>query len=410
METRCVMGLIANLRMRLRGLRHGDEVHREIAEEWEFHVEQRAAENLRRGMSGDEARRSAERSFGNTGYLQDVRWDERGGGVVETLWQDLRFGLRQLRKAPGFTSVALVSLALGIGANAVVFSLISTVLLRPLPIAHPERVFAVHQIRERSSASQTMSYPNYKDVRDQNQVMESLSVYRFTPASFSHNGTNERVWGYLVSGNYFEMLGVQPLLGRTFTADEDRDRAAHPLLVLSYGCWQGRFGSDPAMVGKSILVNGRSFQVIGVTRPEFTGTESIFSPEFWAPSLMQPWIEPDYNGLDERQSGQWFAVGRLKAGVTAAKAEAQLNGVAAQLAKEYPQSDEGMAFLLTPPGLVNTRPAPGGDRVWRSVDAYRWVGALDRVYEPRLFAFGAGGFAAQGDRGTAGDRRSRRSR
>jgi macrolide transport system ATP-binding/permease protein len=346
------MKWLSSLRTRLRGLRHGDDVRREIAEEWAFHVEQRTQENIRRGMSVDEARPSAERSFGNAGYIKDVSWDERGGGVIETLWQDLRFGLRQLRKAPGFTFVALVSLALGIGANAVIFSLISTVLLRPLPVVHPERVFAVHQVRQHSDDSQSLSYPNYKDVRDRNQVIESLAVYRFAPASFSHNGNNERVWGYLVSGNYFDMLGVQTLIGRTFTADEDRDKLAHPLLVLSYGCWQRRFGADPAILGKSILVNGRSFQVSGVTRPEFTGTESIFSPEFWTPSMMQPWIEPDYNGLDERQSGQWFAVGRLKAGVTAAKAEAQLNGVAAQLAKEYPQSDEGMAFLLTPPGLV----------------------------------------------------------
>jgi macrolide transport system ATP-binding/permease protein len=346
------MEWLSNLRMRLRWLRHGDEVHREIAEEWAFHVEQRTAENIRRGMSVDEARQSAERGFGNAGYIKDVSWDERGGGVAETLWQDLRFGWRQLRKAPGFTFVTLVSLALGIGANAVIFSLISTVLLRPLPIAHPERVVAMHQIKVRTSDSQSMSYPNYKDVRDRNQVMDSLAVYRFAPASFSHNGTNERVWGYLVSGNYFEMLGVQSLQGRTFTPEEDRAQLAHPLLVLSYGCWQRRFGHDPAVVGKSILVNGRSFQIVGVMQRGFSGTESVFSPEFWAPSMMQPWLEPEYNGLESRDSGQWFAVGRLKAGLSATEAQAQLNGVAAQLAKEYPQNDEGMGFLLTPPGLV----------------------------------------------------------
>jgi hypothetical protein len=143
----------ANLRMKWRGLWRGEDVHREIAEEWEFHVEKRAEENVRRGMSAADARASAERSFGNAGYIKDVSWDERGGGVVETLWQDLRFGWRQLQEAPGFTFVALVSLALGIGANAVIFTLISTVLLRPLPIAHPQRVFAVHQIKQRTSDS-----------------------------------------------------------------------------------------------------------------------------------------------------------------------------------------------------------------------------------------------------------------
>src|SRR5215467_3134843 len=203
----------ANLRMRLRGLRHGEDVHQEIAEEWEFHLEQRTAENIRRGMSVEEARRSAERSFGNAGYIKDVSWDERGGGVLEAIWQDLKFGLRQLRASKGFTFVALVSLALGIGANAVIFSLISTVLLRPLPIAHPERVFAVHQIRQRTLDPQTMSYPNYKDVHDRNPVLSGMAAYRFAPTIVSHSGTNERMWGYLVSGNYFDVLGVQPLLG-----------------------------------------------------------------------------------------------------------------------------------------------------------------------------------------------------
>src|SRR5215471_465446 len=184
----------ANLRMRWRALWHGEEVHREIAQEWEFHVAHRTEENLRRGMSVEEARRSAVRSFGNAGYIKDVSWDERGGGTLEAIWQDLKFGLRQLRASPGFSFVALVSLALGIGANAMIFSLISTVLLRPLPIDHPERVFAVHEIRQQNSDPQSLSYPNYKDLRGRNQVMASLAVYRFAPASFSHNGSNERVW------------------------------------------------------------------------------------------------------------------------------------------------------------------------------------------------------------------------
>src|SRR6202035_5008152 len=118
-----------------------------------------------------------------------------------------------------------------------------------------------------------------------------------------------------------------------FTAEEDREVAAHPLLVLSYGCWQRRFAADGNVVGKTLLVNGRKFQVIGVTKPEFTGTESIFTPEFWAPSQMQPWVEPEYTGLESRDSGQWFALGRLKPGVHQTQAQAQLNAVESQLAK-----------------------------------------------------------------------------
>src|SRR5271170_1523366 len=347
------MGWLAKLRMRLRALRHGEEVHDEIVEEWQFHIDLRTEENIRRGMTPAEARRSAEQHFGNAGYIKDVSWDVRGGGIMEILWQDMRFGIRQLRRSPGFTFVALLSLGLGIGGNAVIFSLISTILLRPLPISHPEQVFAIHQGKEKDpSYSQSMSYLNYKDVRDRNAVLEGMAVYRFDPMSLSHNGSNERVWGYLVSGNYFDVLGVQAFLGRTFTAEEDRTPNSHPVAVLSYGCWQRRFGGEPAIVGSSIQINGHRFTAIGVAPPGFAGTESIFTPEFWVPSTMQEWIETR-SGLTYRSDGQWLPFGRLKPGINVQQAMAQLNSVAQQLAREFPTEDTGMAIRLTPPGLVD---------------------------------------------------------
>jgi macrolide transport system ATP-binding/permease protein len=347
------MRWLAKLRMRLRGLRHGEEVHGEIAEEWQFHIDLRTEENIRRGMTREEARRSAEQHFGNAGYIKDVSWDVRGGGIMETLWQDVRFGARQLRRSPGFTLVALLSLGLGIGGNAVIFSLISTILLRPLPISHPEQVFAIHQGKEKdASYSQSMSYPNYKDIRDRNAVLSGMAVYRFDPMSLSHNGINERVWGYLVSGNYFDVLGVPAFLGRTFTVDEDRTPNSHPVAVLSYGCWQRRFGGAPGIVGSSIQINGHSFTAIGVAPPGFTGTESVFTPKFWVPSMMQEWIEAG-SGLEGRGNGQWLPFGRLKPGISLEQARAQLNTVARQLGQEYPKTDEGMSLRLTPPGLVD---------------------------------------------------------
>ncbi len=171
------MGWLAKLRMRLRAIRRGEEVHGEIAEEWQFHIDLRTEENIRRGMTPEEARRSAEQHFGNAGYIKDASWDVRGGGIMETLWQDVRFGIRQLRRSRGFTFVALLSLGLGIGGNAVIFSLISTILLRPLPIRHPEQVFAIHQGKEKDpSYSQSMSYLNYKDIRDRNAVLSGMAV------------------------------------------------------------------------------------------------------------------------------------------------------------------------------------------------------------------------------------------
>ena len=239
-----------------------------------------------------------------------------------TLWQDVRCGARQLRRSPGFTFVALLSLGLGIGGNAVIFSLISTILLRPLPISHPEQVFAIHQGKEKdASYSQSMSYPNYKDIRDRNAVLSGMAVYRFDPMSLSHNGSNERVWGYLVSGNYFDVLGVQAFLGRTFTVDEDRTPNSRPVAVLSYGCWQRRFGGAPGIVGSSIQINGHSFTAIGVAPPGFTGTESVFTPEFWVPSMMQEWIEAG-SGLEGRGNGQWLPFGRLKPGSAGTPASA----------------------------------------------------------------------------------------
>jgi putative ABC transport system permease protein len=347
------MGWLTKIRMRLRALLHSEDVHREIAEEWQFHIDRRTEENIRRGLSPEEARRSAEQHFGNSGYLKDVSWDQRGGGFFEILWQDLRFGARQLLRSPGFTFVALVSLVLGIGANAVIFSLVSTCLLRPLPITHPEQVFEISQgKRNDPSYSQWMSYPNYKDLRDRNQVLSAMAVYRFAPMSLSHNGANERVWGYLVSENYFDLLGVRPFLGRTFLPEEGSAPNAHPVAVLSYGCWQRRFASDPAIGGSPIMINGHRFTAVGVAPPNFTGTESVFTPEFWIPSMMQAWIE-SWNGMESRGNGQWLAVGRLKPGIAVAQAQAQLNTVAQQLEKEYPGNDQGMALRLTPPGLVD---------------------------------------------------------
>jgi predicted permease len=304
------------------------------------------------GLSEEEARAASRRAFGNVMQAKESFYESGRWLWLDHFWQDLRYGARTLRKSTGFTTVALVTLALGIGANVVIFSLISTFLLRPLPIRHPEQVWAIHQGKQNDpSYSQSMSYPNYKDLRDRDQVLTGMAVCRFDPMSLSHNGRNERVWGYLVSENYFDLLGVRPALGRTFLPEEGRAPNAAPVVVLNYRTWQRRFGADPAIVGNSITINGRTFTVVGVASPEFTGTESVFTPEFWIPSMMQEWIEGD-NGLMSRGDGQWLAFGRLKPGVTPQQAQAGLNSVAQQLGKEYPGSDDGLALRLTPPGLV----------------------------------------------------------
>lgn len=270
---------------------------------------------------------------------------------MNNLIQDLRFSFRRLLKNPAFTIVALLSLALGIGANAAIFSLVNTVLLRPLPAEHPEQLVSVYGTLHDGADETIVSYLNYKDYRDRNDVFTGLLGYRFAPVSLSHNGNNERIWGYLVSGNYFDVLGVRAALGRTFLPEEDRTPNASPVAVMSYGCWQRRFNSDPSVVGKTVLLNGHTFNVIGVAPKNFNGTEVAYLPELWVPFMMAEQIEPGSDWLTERDSDNIFVVGRLKPGVTRAQAEASLQSITLQLASEHPDENAGRGVKLLSPGL-----------------------------------------------------------
>ncbi|MFN0121121.1 MAG: ABC transporter permease [Blastocatellia bacterium] len=269
---------------------------------------------------------------------------------MKTLWQDIRFAIRLLRKRPGFTMIAMLTLALGIGANTAIFSLVNTVLLRPLPVERPAELATV-QTKWDNGTDSIFSYPNYRDVRDRNQSFAGLAGYRFVPMSLSYQGTNERIWGYLVSGNYFDVLGVRALHGRTFQPEEDRTKNAHPVAVMSHGCWQRRFGADPAIVGRTIQLNGRAFTVIGVAPPDFVGTEVAFATELFVPLMMAGVIEPGSGWLDDRDSENMFVVGRLKPGVTRARAGQELQPVMQQLAREFPKENAGKALRVGPVGL-----------------------------------------------------------
>jgi macrolide transport system ATP-binding/permease protein len=270
---------------------------------------------------------------------------------MQTLLQDLRYSLRLLRKRPGFTLVAVITLALGIGANTAIFSLVNTVLLRPFPVLHPDQLYAL-SATGKNDAILAFSYLDFIDYRDRNEALAGIFATRIAPMSLSRDGNNERVWGYLVSGNYFEVLGVDAFQGRTFTADEDRARLAAPVAVLSYGCWQRRFGADPGVVGQNVLLNGHSFQVVGVTPKGFSGTEMIYTPDIWVPMMMQEWVEPGNPWLDERGTHNIFTTGRLKPGMTPQQAEASLNVLAAQLGQQYPDTNEGVTIQLMPPGFI----------------------------------------------------------
>ena len=270
---------------------------------------------------------------------------------METLLRDIRYGLRSLLKRPGFTAIALITLALGIGANTAIFSLVNTVLLRPLPVPHPEQLVEVFGTFHGGADYTIQSYLNYKDYRDRNDVFSGLMAYRFAPMSISHEGRNERVWGYLVSGNYFEVLGVQPFLGRYFIPEEDKTPGSHPVAVISYACWQKRFASNLGIVGQTLTLNNRAFTVIGVAPRGFNGTEVAFASELFVPLMMAHEVEPGSGWLESRDDDNIFAVGRLKPGVTSAQAESALRAITLQLGKEYPRENEGRGVRLSTPGL-----------------------------------------------------------
>jgi putative ABC transport system permease protein len=270
---------------------------------------------------------------------------------MESLIKDIRYGFRNLVKRPGFTAVAVITLALGIGANTAIFSLISTVLLRPLPVAHPEQIVEVYGTLHRGADYTLQSYLNYKDYRDRNDVFSGLLSYRIAPMSISHENHNERVWGYLVSGNYFDTLGIHPFLGRFFLPEEDQTRNSHPVAVITYACWQKRFASAPNVTSQSLRINGRPFTIVGVAPEGFRGTEVAYMPEVFVPTMMGPQIEPGSTWLDGRGDDNLFVLGRLKSGITVAQAESALANITQQLGREYPHENEGRGVRLLAPGL-----------------------------------------------------------
>jgi macrolide transport system ATP-binding/permease protein len=241
-------------------------------------------------------------------------------------------------------------MALGIGANTSIFSLIDTVLLRPLAVHEPGQLRQIYGTANNGKDVSTQSYLNYKDYRDRNTVMSGMVAYRIVVSSLSHAGNNQRVWGYLVSGNYFDVLGVKPALGRAFLPEEDQAPGSGSVTVLSHGCWERRFGSNPAIIGQTVQFNGQPFTVIGVAPKGFIGTEVAYAPEMFVPITMATTIEPGARWLESRTSDNLFMVGRLKPGMSEAQAQAGLETLTAQLAQEYPEN-AGRGVLMMEPGL-----------------------------------------------------------
>jgi len=260
---------------------------------------------------------------------------------------DLKPTLRKLFKSPGFTLTAIITLALGIGANAVVFSVLNALVLRPVNVPNGDNLYMVQRYHWPSH-----SYPDYVDLHDRNRTFESMMTYQIMgPVGLDMGSNPTTAWPYLTSGNYFDGLGIQPYLGRFFHASDEKGKNSAPYVVLSYDYWRTYFHGDKNVIGRPVEINKYPMTIIGVAPPAFRGTELFFAPALWIPIVDQPEVM-GYDEMQQRGNHSPSIIGRLKPGVTPAQATADLNGIGTWLAKSYPSDDDGINFSLARPGLV----------------------------------------------------------
>ncbi len=267
---------------------------------------------------------------------------------METLWQDMKFGARMLAKNPGFTAIAVVTLALGIGANSTIFTWINGTLLDPLPGVKDSGELVAVTITTREGRNVSFSYPNYEDYRDRNTVLAGLIAHSTRPMSLAQEDKAERLWGSLVSANFFDVLGVRPIPGRSFRPEEGEAPGRDAVMVISYALWQRSFGGDPAIINKQVTLNNHPFTIIGVAPQEFQGALVGLALDVWVPVMIADQLLTRPGILERRGSGWMQAKARLKPGVTLEQAQAEFDTIAANLAQEYPNTNEGRGAALYP--------------------------------------------------------------
>src|SRR5215207_304134 len=328
----------------LRRRKLDEELERELS----FHLEQHTSDLIEQGYSPGEARRRARIALGGPEQVKEMCREARGTRWLSDLLRDLRYGVRILAKRPGFTLVAVLTLGLGIGVNTAILSAVNGFILRPLSADRPEELLAPYWGRKSDAQVwDRFSYANYLDVREQNKSFTDMCAYTWASAGMSagesHNAVGgeraEVVWGELVSGNYFDVMGVKPVLGRGFLPEENLTPNTHPVVVLSHYSWQRRFDADPAIVGKSVFLNGTAFTVVGVMPESFLGSVFYFRQGYWVPLMMAQKFSRRPEWRTDRAYQTVNLYGRLKPGVTMGQAEADLNLAAENLAKLYPKEN-----------------------------------------------------------------------
>ncbi len=353
------MKVIPYFRSLAGGLFHRSQLADDLDEELRAHLEHRADDLERTGLSRGEAERRARVEFGARERYKEECHEVIGAHFLETVLHDFRFAIRVLRKSPGFVAAAVLTLALAIGANAVVFSIMNTFVLRLLNVPDAQ---SLYELQHGNEASAYESYPNYLDLRDRNHTFSSLMAWNVLTVGLDTGANPTRSWIQETSGNYFDGLGLQPYLGHFFHASDERGRNSAPYMVLSYAFWHTHFQDDRSVLGRVVQLDRHPFTIIGVAPPEFRGALMFFNPDFYVPIVNHPLLATDdMNG--RRNRWIFMVMGHLRPGVTTGQAIADLNSIGAALERSYPQQVGKMTFSLARPNLY-------GDYLGRPVKAF----------------------------------------
>ncbi|MGD0990115.1 MAG: ABC transporter permease [Candidatus Sulfotelmatobacter sp.] len=334
---------------RLRSFFHPVQVEQEMQEELREHLARQIAENIAKGMSSEEARRSAMRALGEVAQIEQQCRDARGGNFLQDLFQDLHYGLRQLRRNKGFSALAILCLTLGIGANAAVFSWLEGILFRPYPaVAHQERLFAVAATVKGESTPDLLSWPDFIDLRRNCSLCEDSFVSKVTGSTLNNGDHAEVITGSIVSANYFDAIGVYPILGRGFDPADDVGRNSRAVVVISNRMWRDRFKGDEEIIGKALRLKNVPHTIIGVAPEGFYGTFVGRAIQFWVPVSMQETFGGGGYKLEDRGARWIESYVRLKPGVSEAQAQQQISAIAARLENDYPTTNRGRSIGLWP--------------------------------------------------------------
>jgi putative ABC transport system permease protein len=373
------MASIRNIARGLQSLFRKEQVEQELSEEIGIFAEMAAQEKMKRGLSREEALRAVRLESGTVEIAREEVRSATWESYVEDVWRDFRFSVRSLRKSPGFSAIVILTLALGIAANTTVLSWISATLLNPIPgAARTSDLVTIDRGDRDGYATPPFSYPDLRDLTQQTQAFSGILGYHNDYMSLTGVAKPERIFGALTTASYFDVLGVRPILGRTFLPEEGTPNAGAAVIVIGYAVWQNHFGGDPQIVGKTIQINRHPYTVIGVTPRAFTGCATGLRTEMWIPLPM----DRDVWGANrpEYRADVWLnAIGKLRAGVTKDQAEAELNGLMQGIVERFPEDhrDRSNEISLDP--------------LWRS--RFGLNGFLYKVL-PMLLGLGGGAASA----------------